>query len=727
MYDYFGIQMPEKVAKRANEFLWNGAANGSVTACLDYATYWPRLKYQTEGEPDVTLLGLRTFFSSGIGIQVDLRVADLRDKALLEERLESGVYDKASLQALYGLERGNNLLHGAAMLNLHRLPEMLIRKFKADVNEQNNDGDTPLLLACRHGHFPLIAKLLSNGARANIANKYGETPLHWVINVPNEPTSVNGRHIPSVLEMSIIMLSDTGDLEAKAQLYSAGGDYFTRLKWAAGTPLHRAVSRRNLAAARYLLKQGADPLAVDGSPEEDAMTPLDLAMHHHNAPMLKLLLDASQYDINTIDKYGTTLFSRAISTATVLEMITIHGKRYLEAIHDTMELLLSRGLNLKVAQVTSAVGQPTPFRKKILGSTSNYEFDGLYLAVYFEKLAWVQFMLKSAQCMSFLDINRHNGSMGMTALHQSVKDGRKSIFKALLASGADPSSRFNAFLQDVKGFENTMTCLHLVATQGDDDLFFSKRLLGYDLDIDAGDIYGTTPFALAVVESHFHVANALLEAGSDIDKLMSFRTASQGRGRTILERVLDQGANGLQRLQYLLSRERSADDAAQDKTKPWLSRPGQPASLRFRHGSTALHYFLHINRGRTDSMFVACFRTILDACGPSLLNDLARPTPRLDVDCKRVTPLHIVVENANPVAVRMLLHAGADQYVANEDGTLPLDVARQQLKQHGSSQKSRNTYREVIRILEGDLGTPAELEGPDMGERLSSRLRDLMT
>ncbi|KAH6974890.1 hypothetical protein EDB80DRAFT_658877, partial [Ilyonectria destructans] len=257
MYDYFGIQMPDKVAKRANEFLWNGVANGSVTACLDYATYWPRLKYQTQGEPDVALFGLRTFFSGGIGIQVDFRVGDLRDKALLEKRLESGTYDKASLQALYGLERGNNLLHGAAMLNLHRLPEMLIRKFKADVNEQNNDRDTPLLLACRHGHFPLIVKLLSNGARANIANKYGETPLHWVINVPNEPTSVNGHHIQSVLEMSIMMLSDTGDLEAKAQLYSAGGDDFTRLKWAAGTPLHRAVSRRNLAAARYLLKQGA--------------------------------------------------------------------------------------------------------------------------------------------------------------------------------------------------------------------------------------------------------------------------------------------------------------------------------------------------------------------------------------------------------------------------------------------------------------------------------------
>ncbi|KAF4426580.1 hypothetical protein F53441_14116 [Fusarium austroafricanum] len=332
-----------------------------------------------------------------------------------------------------------------------------------------------------------------------------------------------------------MMLSDKGDLEAKAQLYSAGEDYFTWLKWAAGTPLHRAVSSRNLAAARYLLEQGADPLAVDGSAEENAATPLDLAMYHHNAPMLKLLLDASQYDINSIGKYGTTLFSRAISVVT-----------YPKAIHDTMELLMSRGLNLRVVQITSAVGPPKPFTKNMLrGRRSDYyKFDGLYLAA----------------CA--------NGFMGVTALHRSIKDDRKSMFKALLAAGANPSIRFEAFGENVEAFKNNMTCLHLVATQEDLDLFFSKRLLGYDLDLDAGGLYGTTPRTLAVLEGHFYVANELLEAGPDIDKSMGIKTACQDRWETALERVLAQGINGLQKLQYLLSPERGADDAAQDKTKP---------------------------------------------------------------------------------------------------------------------------------------------------------------
>ena len=92
----------------------------------------------------------------------------LQDTALLETRLASGI-SKTLLKAAYGLERGNNLIHGAAMLNLCETAEMLTRKSNVDLNEQNDDGDTPLLLACRHGNFEMIVKLLANKARRNAA------------------------------------------------------------------------------------------------------------------------------------------------------------------------------------------------------------------------------------------------------------------------------------------------------------------------------------------------------------------------------------------------------------------------------------------------------------------------------------------------------------------------------------------------------------------------------
>lgn len=70
LYDYFGVEIPEVVAKRANQYLALGVANGSVTACLDYTIYWPKLKYQTLDAPEKFLFRLRTEFSGGIGFEV---------------------------------------------------------------------------------------------------------------------------------------------------------------------------------------------------------------------------------------------------------------------------------------------------------------------------------------------------------------------------------------------------------------------------------------------------------------------------------------------------------------------------------------------------------------------------------------------------------------------------------------------------------------------------------
>ena len=48
----------------------------------------------------------------------------------------------------------------------------------ADVNEPNNDGQTPLFLACADGHIAMLPNLVMMGADANWQDKYGNTPLH---------------------------------------------------------------------------------------------------------------------------------------------------------------------------------------------------------------------------------------------------------------------------------------------------------------------------------------------------------------------------------------------------------------------------------------------------------------------------------------------------------------------------------------------------------------------
>ena len=48
-----------------------------------------------------------------------------------------------------------------------------------DLDIQNDEGDTPLLLACQSGQAKTLSLLIRNGASAAIQNKFGENALHF--------------------------------------------------------------------------------------------------------------------------------------------------------------------------------------------------------------------------------------------------------------------------------------------------------------------------------------------------------------------------------------------------------------------------------------------------------------------------------------------------------------------------------------------------------------------
>jgi hypothetical protein len=49
---------------------------------------------------------------------------------------------------------------------------------KADVNAHQEDGTTALHWAAYHDDLPLLQQLISAGAKVNVSNDYGSTPLN---------------------------------------------------------------------------------------------------------------------------------------------------------------------------------------------------------------------------------------------------------------------------------------------------------------------------------------------------------------------------------------------------------------------------------------------------------------------------------------------------------------------------------------------------------------------
>lgn len=146
---------------------------------------------------------------------------------------------------------GGTPLHTAATIGSPDVAKALLRA-GADVLARDVDGLTPLHQAAqriqglpagadeaelarrREGMTAVAEALLSGGARSEVWNRYGNTPLH--------------------------LAAETGALDVVTALVGAGADLSVR-DADEYTPLHRAVARGELETVEVLLSAGADPNA----------------------------------------------------------------------------------------------------------------------------------------------------------------------------------------------------------------------------------------------------------------------------------------------------------------------------------------------------------------------------------------------------------------------------------------------------------------------------------
>ena len=132
----------------------------------------------------------------------------------------------------------------------------------------------PVLAAALHGHAAILRRLLASGARVDVLNVQGRTPLH--------------------------LAADQGHAEAVALLASAGAPLEARDLFGQ-TPLHLASWQDHGEATRRLLAARANPNAADTT----GCTPLHLTASEPLPAQVRLLLDAGA-NADARDHHGCT-------------------------------------------------------------------------------------------------------------------------------------------------------------------------------------------------------------------------------------------------------------------------------------------------------------------------------------------------------------------------------------------------------------------------------------
>ncbi len=165
----------------------------------------------------------------------------------------------------------------------------------ADVNINDDNGNTPLYYASRNRHTEIVKLLFDHGADVNTKNNVGDTPLHYA--------SIHGQ-----TEIVKLLLKYGADVNAKNNY----GD----------TPLNYTSSRGHTEIVKLLLAHGADVNVKD----KYGNTPLYFASGEGHTEIVKLLLEHGA-DVNVKNNNGNTplLWASRYGHTETVKLLKQHG------------------------------------------------------------------------------------------------------------------------------------------------------------------------------------------------------------------------------------------------------------------------------------------------------------------------------------------------------------------------------------------------------------------
>jgi ankyrin repeat protein len=448
-----------------------------------------------------------------------------------------------------GLGGASPLYTATRKENLAVIKKLLKRG--VDVNRPTPNGWTPLKSAAQQGCLEIVEALLEAGADPNIADGTNYTPLM---------NAVSGEHEDIVK----VLLKFNADPNAQ------GGDVPDDDEWQAGrTALMDAAVSGNVAIARELLKQGADPNLLNAT----GCTALHSAVISASTDMVSLLLKSGADP----DVYGNEE-EKMSAVALALRRWASEDEDDREGgVSDVLELMLKKGMPSDRASLNETA-------LYLVADGHREAFDlldkrGLSVEVNDINIRLLRlvsigdFLLESGKRLLDIgaDANCKNPH-GLPVLSMAVRSGALRFAEMLLHAGANVMGRnvANALAYDLAAIyghgeimdlliehmnqvvppvdrqaDDGTTALMRAATAG--DVKAVKDLLAAGADASRRNRQGDSPLSYAMTQDLGEVVQALRAAGVERlseDKVIGrdsiVHAGSQGATGTILD-LLDSG------------------------------------------------------------------------------------------------------------------------------------------------------------------------------------------
>ncbi|XP_071142052.1 ankyrin-3-like [Mytilus edulis] len=597
------------------------------------------------------------FYLNTLNVSFQRQLAHMSDKYNLRQKhvdeRDDGTYDNALLHCCYigdisfvlwcffhGVNVNNCSYKGQSPIMIacehgHTKIVKMLLELGADCNKCDKDDQSLIMIACEHGHTDIVKILLDLGADYIKCDKDDQSPI--MIACENGHTNI----VKMLLDLGtdynkcdkdgqspIMKACEHGDTEIVKTLLDRGADY-TKCDKDGQSPMMKACENGHTNIVKMLLVRGADYNKCD----KDGQSPIMKACEHGHTELVTILLDLGA-DCNKCDKddQSPIMIACEHGHTNILKMLIVRGADYNKCDKDGQSpiMIACEHGHTEIVKILLDLGADC-------NKCDKDDQSPIMIACEHGHTNIVKMLLVRGA-----DYNKCDKD-GQSPIMIACEHGHTEIVKILLDLGADYT----------KCDKDDQSPIMIACEHGHTDIV--KILLDLGADYTKCDKDGQSPIMIACENGHTNIVKMLLDLGTDYNKC-------DKDGQSPIMKACEHGHTEI--VKILL--ELGTDYTKCDKDSQ------SPIMKACEHGHTDIVKTL-LDRGAD---YTKCDKdgqsTMMKACENGHINIvkmlLVRGADYNKCDKDGQSPIMKACEHGHIKIVKILLDLGADYTKCDKDG-----------------------------------------------------------